>query len=193
MTATIILAAGGSTRLGRAKQTLPFQNKSLLQHSIDTAVGADIGAVIVVIGANEEEIGAELKNQDIRLLINNHWIDGMATSIKEGITAVIGSEKAIDNIILMVCDQPYVHEQLLQTMVHTRKTSGKTIVACSYKDTVGVPALFDRVHFAELLALKGDEGGKKLLKKRQGSVAIIPFAAGAVDIDTEQDYEALNK
>ncbi len=193
MTATIILAAGGSTRLGRAKQTLPFQNKSLLQHSIDTAVGADIGAVIVVIGANEEEIGAELKNQDIRLLINNHWIDGMATSIKEGITAVIGSEKAIDNIILMVCDQPYVHEQLLQTMVHTRKTSGKTIVACSYKDTVGVPALFDRVHFAELLALKGDEGGKNLLKKHQGSVAIIPFAAGAVDIDTEQDYEALNK
>lgn len=191
MTVIIILAAGGSTRLGRAKQTLPYKNKSLLKHAIDAAVNAGIGPVIIVVGANEEEVCRDLENNGLILVKNHHWKDGMASSIKEGVSYVVKQLDAADNIILMVCDQPYVDEHLLRALVEAKKTSGKTIVACSYKNTAGVPALFSNNHFPELLALKGDEGGKKLLTEQNESVALIPFPHGAIDIDTLEDYEAL--
>ena len=193
MTGAIILAAGASTRLGKAKQTLKYKNKSLLKIAVDAANHAGLYPVLVIIGANESEISKHLEKETVTVVCNENWKDGIASSIHSGLIYLEKYMKPLENIVLMVCDQPHVDEKLLRSLKETKQSSNKTIVACSYKDTVGVPALFDRIHFPELLALKGDEGGKKVLLNHPDSVAVVPFPAGEIDIDTAADYEALTK
>ena len=191
MTGIIILAAGSSSRLGRAKQLLLYTGKTLLKHAVDAAVNAGVGPVFVVTGANEKEILSQIENEQVIVVENKNRMEGMASSIKAGITALLQHYHEAENVILMVCDQPYADEHLLVSLVHTKSASGKLIAACSYNDTFGVPALFDKSFFPELMTLKGEEGGKKILLKHLSSVASIPFEAGVVDIDTMQDYEVL--
>jgi molybdenum cofactor cytidylyltransferase len=192
MTATIILAAGASTRLGRAKQSLIYNGKSLLQRAIDTAVDAQLGPVLVVLGANQEEIRHEVNN--VALIVeNSRSNEGMATSIAAGVTRTLQEFDAVDDIILMVCDQPFVSEKLLQHLVTTKNSTQQPIVACAYNDTVGVPVLFDKTFFPSLLSLQGEEGGKKILLNHPDAIATIPFPGGAIDIDTAADYAALGQ
>ena len=193
MTGIIILAAGASSRLGRAKQRLIYQGKSLLKHAIDAAINAAVGPVIVVIGANENEILTEIETEEVLLAQNRDWQEGIASSIHVGLIDLLHQFPDIENAILMVCDQPYVEKELLIKLVDTKRTSKKLLVACSYKETIGVPALFDKQFFPELLSLKGDEGGKKVLLQHLDEMGVVSFPAGATDIDTETDYEALIK
>ena len=88
----------------------------------------------------------------------------------------------------MVCDQPFVSVALLNELIDACNTSGDDIIACSYSNTIGTPALFSKNYFPALLALQGDEGAKKLLKQYNGSVGVVSFPKGNIDIDTIQDY-----
>jgi molybdenum cofactor cytidylyltransferase len=191
MNCIIILAAGASSRMGRAKQTLDYKEQSLLKHAIQAAVDSAIGPVVVVIGANQKLIQAHISNQAVLVVINKHYEEGISTSIHAGVTYLLETYEDCENIILMVCDQPYVDSDLLKSLVDTRLRTNKAIVACTYNDTVGVPALFSKLFFSDLLSLKADEGGKKILLKNAASVVTIPFPAGYIDIDTVADYEAL--
>jgi len=94
-------------------------------------------------------------------------------------------------VILMVCDQPHVSVEHLQQLMQQKLDTGKGIVASYYKNTMGVPVLFDKLFFPELLALKGQEGAKKLLLQFEQEVAAVPFPLGEVDVDTREDYERL--
>lgn len=189
--AIIILAAGASTRLGGAKQTLEFLGQSLLNRAIKAAADSDIGPVIVVLGANATEISATLNNGSISIVYNENYHQGIASSIKAGLNHMFELDKDCENAVLMVCDQPYVDEKLLRTLLDTKLVTKMPLVACSYSDTIGVPALFDKQFFSELLSLQGEEGGKKVLLKHRDFVAVVPFIAGKIDIDTAADYNKL--
>lgn len=191
MTGIIILAAGASTRLGRPKQTLDFQQKSLVKHAINSALNSQLGPVIVVIGANEKEVLLAIENEPVVIAINSNWKDGMSSSIQAGLIKLLQENNNIDDVILMVCDQPHVSETILKNLVDTKRSANKPIVACSYRDAVGVPALFDHCFFSALLSLTGEEGGKKILLNNSADTAVILFPGGSVDIDTMEDYEAL--
>jgi molybdenum cofactor cytidylyltransferase len=91
----------------------------------------------------------------------------------------------------MVCDQPFVSSVLLDHLISMQKNSGKLIVTSQYEDAIGPPALFHRTIFPELLQLKGDTGAKKIIEQRMNEVATVPFAEGAIDIDTEEQYKEL--
>jgi molybdenum cofactor cytidylyltransferase len=191
MTSIIILAAGASTRLGRSKQTLQYKGHSLLNHTIKAAVDSGIGSVVVVIGANEQEVCTNIENEPVVVVFNKNFNEGIASSIRTGLSYVIELDQSCENVILMVCDQPHVDGSVLRRLVDTKFSTNKRIVACSYSDTIGVPALFDKELFPELLSLEGEEGGKKVLLKYRDSVATIPFPSGEIDIDTAADYDAL--
>jgi molybdenum cofactor cytidylyltransferase len=191
MTTVIILAAGTSTRLGRAKQTLHYKGHSLLKHTIKAAVDSGVGSVVVVIGANEQEISTNIENEPVAVVFNKSFPEGISSSIKAGVNYVIELNPQCENIILMVCDQPHVDGSLLRKLLDAKLTTNQPIVACSYSDTIGVPALFGKSLFPELLSLKGEEGGKKVLLKHKDSVAAIPFPSGEIDIDTAADYDEL--
>ncbi|MDB5247667.1 MAG: MobA-like protein [Segetibacter sp.] len=191
MTGLVLLAAGASTRLGQPKQQLQFKGKTLLQQAIDTAIHSGCSPVIVVLGANAGPIEDELENLRVRIIHNSQWQEGMASSIRLGIDELQKAEPAISYVIVMVCDQPFVDSLLLQQLIEAKKSTGKKIVASFYNNTAGVPVLFDKSLFPELLLLKGQDGAKKLLVKHSEEVALIPFPLGNIDIDTADDYKAL--
>ena len=163
MTGVVILAAGASTRLGRSKQTVPYKDSTLLKHTIKAALDADVGPVIVVTGANEAEIRRDIEQQPVTIVFNNDHLEGIASSIKAGIELLQQQYSNCENIILMVCDQPHVNKDILRSLVELSDSANKAIVASAYKDTIGVPALFHKSFFPDLLSLEGDEGGKKIL------------------------------
>jgi molybdenum cofactor cytidylyltransferase len=189
MTGIIILAAGSSSRLGRPKQNLLFSGKTLLQHTIDTAFDTVFRPIVVVLGANKEKIETSSQNTGITIVYNPDWAEGMASSIRIGIATI--QQHQIDHVIIMLCDQPFVNSELVNALVEKQLQTDKPIIACSYNETVGVPVLFCRLLFDELLQLKGHNGAKKVLKFHPKDIATIPFEKGDIDIDTPEDYEAL--
>lgn len=190
MTGLIILAAGQSARMGTPKQKLLYRGNSLLHHSITIALQSPYRPVIVVLGAFADDILPGIPQKPIDVIINTKWEEGMASSIRAGIDH-LQKTPGVTNALIILCDQPHVSSRLLNDMLRAKTQSGKNIVACTYNDTIGVPALFDQKYFPELLALTGQEGAKKILAAHADDVFALEFPLGAVDIDTMEDYNQL--
>ncbi|MBS0026972.1 nucleotidyltransferase family protein [Chitinophaga sp. 22321] len=188
-TGIIILAAGASKRLGTPKQQLPFQNKSLLQNVVHTAAQAGTMPIVVVLGAFATQIKQELIAEKVYTVVNPHWPTGMGGSIQTGLQHLLQLSPQVQNALLLLCDQPFITTPLLKEMYALKASSRKAIVACAYGDTIGTPALFDKALFPRLLALNGQEGAKKILQQHPEQVATVSFPQGAIDIDTNGDYE----
>jgi molybdenum cofactor cytidylyltransferase len=192
-TAVIILAAGNSSRLGVPKQTLLYNGQSLIRRIAGEAHSAKLSPVIVVTGAYSPEVSAELTDCDVYLVYNEHWQKGMGSGIVAGISKLQTISSDVENVIIAVCDQPYVSAQLFRQLIEKEAESGMGIVACAYADTLGTPVLFGRKYFEALMQLNGNHGAKKLLKLYHSDVAGFPFPHGSIDIDTADDYKELKK
>lgn len=187
--AAIILAAGASTRMGTPKQLLPIQGRSLLRSIIDTAIAADCRPIFVVLGAYIEQIQEEVKDSLVRVVENREWQRGMGGSISSGIQALLTHSPEIEAVVLLLCDQPFVSPQLIQKLKSIYYSTHQPIVASTYQNTMGVPALFNFTLFPELLELDRREGAKTLIQRHINSVTTINFPEGAIDVDTPQDYQ----
>lgn len=192
-TGLILLAAGASTRLGTPKQQLPYQGKSLLQHAWQVAIDSGCVPIAVVVGAHAEALHLPENTASIQIVTNPEWEEGMASSIRFGLTSLLETNPNLEGVIIMACDQPFVTGELLQELMQTQHKTQKPVIACSYQDTLGIPVLFHRSYFTHLLALKGQNGAKKLLMKYPEAVTTIPFSRGHIDIDTPADYAALQQ
>ncbi len=190
-TGIIILAAGSSSRFGSIKQLLHFNNKTLLQHVIDEAVDSGAEPVIVITGSNADEISKDIEHGNIEIIYNEKWKQGMASGIVAGIKKAITLNNDIAKIIIAVCDQPFVSSSIFKQLYEQQEKTVKHIVASSYADTIGTPALFTQKYFDALMSLQGEEGAKKILKANAEDVATIDFPQGAIDIDTQKDYDNL--
>ncbi len=190
-TGIVILAAGNSSRLGRPKQLLPYRGKTLLSHVVAEALGASLQPVVVVTGAHHSEIEDSLRGQPVALAYNADWETGMASGIVAGLRKALSIKPNLPGVIVSVCDQPYISAELFRSLVEKHAMSGKGMIASVYSETMGTPVLFASRYFRELSVLSGDAGAKQLLRKYPVNVATIPFPKGSVDIDTEEDFEAL--
>jgi molybdenum cofactor cytidylyltransferase len=191
-TAIIILAAGNSSRLGRPKQLLPYQGKTLLTHVVTESLAALLKPVVVVTGAYHVEIEDSLQGHPIGLAYNPDWESGMATGIVAGLLKALSIEPHLQAMIVAVCDQPHISAEIFRSMMKRHAESGKGIVACSYSETLGTPVLFGLRYFQELAALSGNSGAKQLLKMYPDDVATVPFPNGNIDIDTAEDFQRLS-
>jgi len=187
----VLLAAGSSNRLGQPKQLLLYKERTLLEYMIQTASASLCREVLVVLGANSEEILAGIEKTQASIVHNKDWGEGMASSIRCGLAALATNFSSIDGVIFMVCDQPFVSTDLLNSLINKRLATGKSIIASAYNNTIGIPALFDKSFFPELLLLKGQEGAKKIIMQHGAAVETIPFPMGYMDIDTVEDYEKI--
>ena len=187
--ATIILAAGRSSRLGEPKQLLTNNGKTLVRQITETALSLQTGPVIVVLGANQARIQAELADLPIQLVHNPDWQEGMASSLKAGLNGL--PDTSIDSFLVLLTDQPFVTPALLQELIDTRQKTNRGIVACQYgeADFLGVPALFASRYRAEFMQLSGDVGARKLIKQHADDCAAVLFPLATVDLDTKQDVE----
>jgi molybdenum cofactor cytidylyltransferase len=192
MTGIIILAAGMGSRFGQPKQNLIFQSQTLLQRAINTASSSVCRPIVVVTGAHADLIDSLIENPKVRVVFNAQWEEGMASSIRMGIETM-RDYPLVESALIMLCDQPLVTPSLIDEILEKQQRSAKSIVGCSYNNTIGVPVLFHQTVFDELLSLTGHEGAKKILKNHPNDIAVVPFEAGSLDIDTPEDYERLIK
>lgn len=189
----ILLAAGGSRRLGSPKQLLrDADGASLLRRAALTAMASACRPLVVVLGASAEAIAPELDGLPLEVVMNPDWPSGMASSIRVGLTALSHRDE-LTAVILMLCDQPGVSADLLDLLAETHRATGHALIACEYEGILGVPALFGRDLFAPLAALTGEEGARRVIRGFSGPMTTLPFADGSLDVDTAADIPALKQ
>lgn len=186
--AALILAAGASTRLGQPKQLLQFEGELLVERAIRVAREAGARTVFVVLGANYPPIFEALSTVEprVRILLNQAWAEGMGHSLALG--AAAAERDGTDDLLVMTCDQILVTPAHLRKLVEVSRRDH--VVASTYAEHRGVPALFPSFSFHALQELRGDRGARDLLQ--QEDVLSVPLAGGDIDIDTPDDLYALD-
>ena len=185
----ILLAAGSSSRMGQSKQLLEVNGTPLLLHSVKAALESGAKSVNVILGANELAHREVLRNLPVSVISNHYWKSGMGSSIKAGLNYVVRKYSDTEAVIIMVCDQPAITASHLHKLATTHKSTNSPIVASSYSGTVGVPALFSRAFFSNILMLKDDQGAKKIIEQFPEQRANVDFPDGSFDLDTSEDYQ----
>lgn len=186
----ILLAAGESSRLGTPKQLLMFKGKNLMQHSIDMTLTPGMDTVLVL-GAFSDQILEQVNTFDTKIVENEQWNEGLSSSIRKGLEAVLISHPDTEAVILVLCDQPFLSAEILRQILEKYQDTGLPIVHCHYGEASGPPTLFHRSMFPYLLELKGGQGAKKVVDRFPDQVAFIDFPHGSLDIDTPEDYQQL--
>lgn len=183
----IVLAAGGSRRLGRPKQLIDLAGEPLVRHCARCALAA-AHDVIVVVGAQAEAVRAALGGLPVRVVFNARWEEGMSTSIRAAVDAL---PEDAQGVLITLADQPFVPVEHLQALVSTWRARPRGTVATAHDDGHGVPAVFPRSRFDDLRALRGDAGARRVLRASAAGVIGIACPQAAIDIDTEADLERL--
>lgn len=185
----ILLAAGGSSRLGRPKQLLRYQGQTLLRRAASAAIASGCSPVIVVLGEVSAECVRELAGLNVEIICNSAWEHGIGTSIRAGLHSLQAA--FVDAVVIQLCDQPRVDEIHLRRLVAEFEGSDTAIVATDYGGHTGVPALFARRMFPALAALPDQAGARNVIQSQVGSVVRVPCPEAAIDVDTPEDYRRL--
>lgn len=184
----IILAAGASSRMGQSKQLIKINGQTLIAKAVSTAREAGANEIIVVVGPDHELIDNELKNLSAHLTVNASPEKGMGASLKCGLNFMLSKFPWCNSAMILVCDQPLLNSTHLKRMVNERIKTKSPIVASFYEDRNGVPALFHKSIFDQLLKIDDQQGAKKVIEQNPTLVKSIDFPEGAVDLDTPEDW-----
>ena len=184
----VVLAAGASSRLGQPKQVLMHRGETLIRRAVAAASSCD--PVVVVAGRDHLLVAGELAEFDTHVLHHPEWERGVGSSIRTGVEHAISLAPDLDALIILVCDQPYVTETLVASLVGAYSRGTHSMVASSYAETFGVPALFSRALFPKLLCVEDGKGARRLFTQSPEDVALVGFPEGAIDIDTIADVRA---
>lgn len=182
----VLLAAGLSLRAGRPKLLLPFGKKVLVELAVENLLEAGLCELVVVIGAFKEQIEPRIIHYPVKVVYNQDYASGMASSLRCGVASV--SETSF-GFLIALADMPFVESWVLQKLLDAFE-EGARIVAPSYRGMMGHPVIFHKDYKEELLVLSGDEGAKKIIEKHKEELCLIEVDAPSVvfDIDTEEDY-----
>ncbi len=190
--ALIVLAAGGSSRMGRPKQLIRVDGESMIVRAMKIALQSHASEIVVVTGAYVEEVRRELASlylaqpERVRLVHNPDWQSGQTSSIHAAVQALSSSTEAA---IFMPADQPFLQPQLLRLLQRCWQMGARFAAPVVEGEVRGAPALFDRSTWPDLLDLRGDTGGRSLLRRYAAEVTGVPAEASMLrDIDRPQDH-----
>jgi molybdenum cofactor cytidylyltransferase len=183
----LVLAAGGSRRLGQPKQLLPYGGSTLLAHVLSTARSCRLHQLLCVVGGGAEDVRAGVDFEGVEVVENRHYGEGCSSSIAVALGAV---DPRSEVLVLMLGDQPGVGAETVQALIAGRGEA--PLAACAYEDGRGHPLAFARSMFAELAGLRGDKAVWKLLDRHAAEMVDVPVPGSIPsDVDTWEDYEAV--
>lgn len=183
----IVLAAGQSKRMGRAKQLLPFGSGTILESVIMSLAESKVDEIILVLGHRGEEIRESLACRPAKTVINPRYEEGMSSSIICGMNAV---DEHADAVMIVLGDQPLISSDVIDKLAQEYRSGEKGIVVPLCKMRRGNPVIFDIKYREKLSALRGDIGGKTIVDSDSGDVLEVDIESDAViqDIDEKDEY-----
>lgn len=186
-----ILAAGASRRLGQPKQLVPIGDEPLLRRQCRIAIESQVGPVTIILGCQADACLAALCGLNVMVRRNEHWEEGLASSIREAARAAIDKDAA--GLLILHCDQYRVSAADLQSF-HAAWTKSGASTACRarHEDYAGPPVLFPADCFAALLLLQGDEGARRVITGLHANLLIDVAMPNAVfDLDVPEQLAEL--
>jgi molybdenum cofactor cytidylyltransferase len=190
--AAVILAAGGSIRMGTLKQLLLFSGVPMVRRVAEAVCSAEPAQVVVVVGARAEQVTAALAGLPLETVCNPSWSEGMSGSLRVGLERL---RPEVEAALVVLADQPGLSAALIHKVMDHYQATRAPIVVPVCRGQRGNPVLWDRVLFAELCQIEGDKGGRTLLDRDADRIEWLETGDPAVisDIDTWQDYVAQTK
>ena len=189
----ILLAAGGSSRMGQPKQLLRWGNQTLIEHQIHTVTKTG-SPVNVVLGSNANLVIPVIEKYGINIFNNENWKNGMGSSIALGVQQITTKFPEADGILIALLDQPLISVSHFKKMTDIFLPGKRQIVISqSSSGWRGVPVLFDSFYFEELKQLKGDEGARQLTVKYKNEITTVECGDQTDDMDTPEKYQDLVK
>ena len=183
----LVLGAGGSTRLGRPKQLLPYGDRPLLEHALNIARDCGFDQIVVPIGGAAADVRERVDFTGAQVVVNQAYGEGCSSSIAAALDVV---NQRCDVLVLMLGDQPGVTPETVRALLDARGDA--PLAVCRYDDGRGHPIAFHRSVFPRLADLHGDKGVWRLLDDRAGDVVDVPIAGNVpLDVDTPEDYQAV--
>ncbi|HEX7706065.1 MAG TPA: nucleotidyltransferase family protein [Thermoanaerobaculia bacterium] len=173
----VVLAAGGSRRLGRPKQLLDYRGEPLIRHAVRVAIAAGCTRALVIQGA--VEVSSLLEGLNVEVVSNEEWQEGISSSIRAAVAAAAGRR-----ILFTTVDQPLVTPEHLRMLLALEAP----IVATGYRAVAGIPVAFAAGLHGELLTLRGDRGARSVIDAHREELAVVPFEDAAFDVDRDADY-----
>jgi molybdenum cofactor cytidylyltransferase len=188
--AAVILAAGGSSRMGQPKQLLKFRGTSLLRRAIDTALAVPTEQVIVVLGHAADQLMAECTPTSATVVLNDQWMEGVSTSLRGGLAAVSSEARGV---FIYPADMPLVTPEALRELAHRQQVSGRPAAMTDAGGVRGVPVFITRSLFPALMIQEGDVGGAQYLRGHPEAVEAVHFDDPDLvrDVDRPEDYARL--
>jgi molybdenum cofactor cytidylyltransferase len=182
----VVLAAGGSSRLGRSKLLLELPNgKTLIRHVADIVQETPFRPVMVILGRDAEKTRQEVQKMPFSFIVNPFWQKGMSTSLKLGVEALPDVCRAC---LVVLGDQPFQSVELMQRIVSRYMETGVQAVFPIVDGKRSNPVVLDRSTFASIKDLEGDTGARNLFSRFTTSALSWPDKRLLIDIDTEEDY-----
>ncbi len=190
----VILAAGESSRYGSPKQLLGWKGEPFVRAVAHRALEAQLSPVVVVSGANAEQVESTVMDLNVQIVRNNEWKSGQASSIRAGISSLATQPQragAVGACIFLLVDQPQLTTSILQALIEKHAEGLASVVAPLVLDRRANPVLFDRRTFSDLLSLEGDVGGRAIFHKHR--VEYLPWHDDRLllDVDTPEHYQRL--
>lgn len=186
--AFVILAAGESRRMGKIKQLLMWQKKSFIKHSIDKAQACCPNDVFVVLGANSDAIFTTIKDENVHVILNPNWKNGLGSSISSAVNYIDNSNTNYSGILISLVDQVLIPISHFENLLFNFNKQSKSIVVSKFNKGTGVPAIFSKPYFTELSNLIEDYGAKRIIAKNVKNVFPVKYEGDYSDIDTPDDY-----
>ena len=187
----MVLAAGGSSRYGQCKQLIKINGSSLVRLAVDKLSSLfPHDRISVVVGANSEAVAQAVNNLPVNIVENEHWQQGLASSLKAGINSLDPGCRAV---MITLCDQVLVTDKHLHRLAECWVDEPSVISASGYAGTLGTPAVIPAEFFPQVLALEGDAGAKSILNNNARRVRTVSIPEAEFDIDVPGDLEKLNR
>lgn len=175
--------------MGTSKQLLDVGGETLLEKTVACAARSKIPNVTVVLGANSDKHRQKIREQQVQILVNPDWTLGVGNTLKFSLKNLLQNNINMQGVLFMVCDQPFITTEHINRITDQYVRDEPLVIASQYKETYGVPSLFDRITFSSLLSIEDRTGAKTVLEKYEKELRLVPFKGGEIDLDTPEEYE----